>query len=82
MGAPCDPHDVVGVVRAADVRPEDQVGGRRVVVGTVEEKALDALDVGFDGALHTHHPLLKARDDLHRRFSAEPHKAKAIPCWP
>ena len=42
-----------------------------MVVDTVEERALlDGLDVGFEGALHTHHPLLKERDDLQRWFPA------------
>ena len=59
------------MAHAASVSPEDQDGGRRVVVGTVRKKALDGLDVGFDGALHTHHSLLKERNDLQRWFPAE-----------
>ena len=42
-----------------------------MVVGTVRKKALDRLDVGFEDALHTHHSLLKERDDLQRWFPAE-----------
>ena len=42
-----------------------------MVVGTVKKIALDALKFGFEGALHTHHFLLKEMDDLQRGFSAE-----------
>ena len=37
----------------------------------MEEKALDGLDTEFKSALHTHHPLLKGRDDLQQQFPAE-----------
>ena len=42
-----------------------------MVVGTVKKIALDGLELGFEGALHTHHSLLKERDDLQRGFPAE-----------
>ena len=64
-------HMTLLVAHAAGASPEDQAGRRRVVVGTVEEKTLDVLDFGYEYALHTHHPLLKERNDLQRRFPAK-----------
>ena len=42
-----------------------------MIIGTLEEKALDGLDVGFLGAFQMHHRLLKERDDLQQWFPAE-----------
>ena len=59
------------MAHAASVGADDPGSGRRVVVGTMEEKPLDGLNVRFEGGVHTHHPRLKERDNLQRRFPTE-----------
>ena len=48
-------------------------------VNIVEEKSLNGLEVGFEDAFHTHHPLLKENDDLQRRFPSEEHLVGRTP---